>query len=244
MRRRLCVIVAAVFALGIAGCSGDGSTDKSSTGNTVAGANTPLSSDPKVALASVADKMATSTSRFEISVDGKKLMAGVMDIKSTQSESTFDLAGFGSMKVRIIGVDVYTQGGPGGAKDNKWTHTKTVSLEGSGFSRSFEDAVTYLKAVSDVKMTTKGHYEGTLDPAKVTPLLPADRRAAWEQTLKQPGNKEPRPFKATVDDKGRLLTFSMTSKLNGKPSTFDMKFTDHGLPVSVKKPDAGDIVEG
>jgi hypothetical protein len=257
MRRRVLAVLVAALALGAGACDGRATpagSDRGPAGGAreSAGAVGPAAhgssgaraTDPsenatasKSTLAAAAATLTTASARFDISTSGGVHLAGVMDLTNRQSEMTVRTASYGTMDVRLLQNDLYVRGLPGHGR--MWVHYTTQAAANSQLSQysMYADAVPYLQGVSTVQATGKGSYQGTVDPAKVAAQLEKGVK------VNGPGGATV-AFQATLDDRGRLLSLTVTVTADGKTQTVQMKYSDYGLTVSVQRPPAAQTVEG
>lgn len=111
-----------------------------------------------------------------------------------------------------------------------WMHLDITLTNGPTLStirRSDQAGVgTFLSAIGSAEQTGPGAYRGTLKGQNLY---------GWQDP---PATV---PFTATVDGKGRLLTFEATARAAGRSFDYTATFSEYGLPVAITAP--ADAVE-
>lgn len=246
MRRTIAggVAVFAAVAMALTGCGGNGSD---------AGPKATPSAEKSQSTANLLGqsfkKIETESFRFTstMKIDEVAITSeGAFDLSKKLGTMTLDLAGQ-EMEMRILGNDMYVE------VVGQWMH---IDMDKLPAGNTFADAgnpvgnADYLLAVSDnVKETSKGTYEGTLDLQKYADeyAKPGEAKELKEMLKDLGPDAQKVPFTATVDDAGRLTSMTTTMKItqDGKKVTVEqeMKYSDFGTKVNVEKPPADKIQE-
>ncbi|GIF76052.1 hypothetical protein [Asanoa siamensis] len=86
-------------------------------------------------------------------------------------------------------------------------------------------------------------YEGTADLKKAVEAAPDGAKAQMEPVSRLAKNATAVPYKATIDDQGRLTELSYTVELAQGEMLSEIKLADLGKPVTIAKPPAADVAD-
>ena len=242
----------AAVALGVAGCTADGTTpDTSASGATPSAPSSSGAADPAAASALASAAAALGNTSFKITVTsgpGVKL-TGLIDAPNNKGTSTLDLSGPNanlSVKTLLVDQDLYVQV-PGITKAGTWTHVDVSRLpEGANVGLRpgrIDPANTakLLTSTTDVHQVDARSYQGNLDLTKAAGLTGVDK-----VTMDNMGTAAQNvPFTAGLDDQGRLsaLTIQLPA-VNGKQSQpLEVLYTDYGTTVDAQRPPASQVIE-
>ncbi len=148
----------------------------------------------------------------------------------------------------------------GNAKELAQSGTSGLDQAGSLSGLDARDVFGFLEGVSgtiesvgseDVRGVTTSHYRATLDPAKLTALVPADKRESLggiDEAAKQAGLDD-LPIDVWVDADGRLrkLAIELDAKLPGSDESLQASLVvevyDYGAPLDVELPPADQVAD-
>ncbi|MFI2665047.1 hypothetical protein [Micromonospora carbonacea] len=252
------VLAAALFVPGLTACN-----NSPAAAPAAGGAAAPAApADPKEALLASTRELSKGNFTFAIS-GGEFDGSGTVHMPSKSAEmkmtggdaATEDF----SMDMHLVFIDTESWvkldlTGPmvdaiPGAKERKGKYqhldrskikdAKDLQFDFSDVDPAGSEALT--KAVTDVRKTGEGTYEGTLDATKVTDsdVLDAD-------IVKGLADKAGAvPFTAKLDAQGRLVEFLVKVPAAGSAKAQDLKVTyaDYGAATAVPQPPANLVVE-
>ncbi len=245
-------------ALAAGGCSteSDGTPGATASTGASAGAEPTSSSsgapaDPAAAEALGAATAKLGTTSFKVTVTsgaGLKIV-GLMD--PPNGAGTVDATATGTntevqIKTLLVGQDLYLQV-PGVTKAGTWTHVDVARLpEGAnvGLRPGQIDPVNtadLLKSTTDVRQTTPGSFEGSLDLTKAASVAGVDQK-----TITTYGDQaQDVPFTAGVDAEGRLsaLTVQLPAVNGQQAQPLEVLYSDYGTKVDAARPAAAEITE-
>lgn len=195
---------------------------------------------------------------------------GVVDLATGESETTIEMGGLGSVRMRIVdGTIYYDFGAIAGSSQRPWVKVDLAELgfDPAMFSQGQSDptqVLAYLAAASDdvrevgkeeVRGDPTTHYRAKINIAKALErpgLLPTLKRQL-EQLLSQPG-QEGLEIDVWIDAKGRArriayglgLDNALPEKSRGEVPAgarmeIKMEMYDFGVPVDVAAPAADEI---
>ncbi len=148
----------------------------------------------------------------------------------------------------------------GNAKELSQSGTTGLDQAGSLSGIDARDVFGLLEGVSgtiesvgseDVRGVTTSHYRATLDPAKLTALVPADQRESLggvDEAAKQAGLDE-LPIDVWVDGEGRVrkLSIDLDAKLPGSEESLQASLVievyDYGMPLELELPPADQVAD-
>ncbi|MEU3453911.1 hypothetical protein ABZ671_09945 [Micromonospora sp. NPDC006766] len=249
------VLAAALFVPGLAACKDE--TGSPTAASTSAAAEKPA--DPKEALAASTKEL--QKGEFAFTIKGGEINGGgtvhlpsksaEMKVETAADElsMTMDLVfidGDSWVKLELAGpmADVV----PGfKAMKGKYQHLDRSKLKGTAKELNFDfsdvdpaGAEKMIKAITDVKQTGEGTYEGTIDTTKATDadLLDAD-------TIKALGDQASAvPFTAKVDAQGRLTELAVQVPAAGGTEAQTLTVTyEYGSAAAIQAPPAAQVVE-
>ncbi|WP_157548133.1 hypothetical protein [Micromonospora sp. ATCC 39149] len=122
---------------------------------------------------------------------------------------------------------------------SKIKDVKDLQFDFSDVDPAGSEALT--KAITDVKKTGEGTYEGTLDATKATGSDVLDVEIVKDLA----GKAKAVPFTAKLDGQGRLTEFVVKVPAAGSSKAQDLKVTyaDYGAATAVEQPPADRVVE-
>lgn len=231
--------VAALVALGAAGCGGSG--ELQGGGIPANGENAPA--DAKGAVSLAAEKTNEQSYRMTMTMDPEMTMEALVDPVAKTGHTTVSMNAEGmslESEMILIGEDIYvkTTGGP--LTTDKWMHMKSAEL-GQAFSASQVDPTEFLEKADDVVQVDEHTYTGVLD------LSTVDASAFGGGMGEKFGQDFTEiPFTLTLDDQGRLARMETTMKgmgADGGDRTAVVTMSDYGTAVDVTAPPADQIEE-
>jgi len=232
--------VAALVALGAAGCGGSGELQR---GGTPAGDGANAPADAKGAVALAAEKTNQQSYRMTMTMDPEMTMEALVDPVAKTGRTTVSMTAEGmslESEMILIGEDIYvkTTGGP--LTSDKWMHMKSAEL-GQAFSASQVDPTEFLSKADDVTQVDEHTYTGVLD------LSTVDASAFGGGVGEKFGRDFTEiPFTLTLDDEGRLARMETTMKGmggDGGDRTAVVTMSDYGTAVDVTAPPADQVEE-
>ena len=148
----------------------------------------------------------------------------------------------------------------GNAEDLAKTGTSGLDQFGSLGGMDPRDIFGFLKAVSgsveavgsdEVRGVETSHYRATLDPAKLTELVPAEQREALggvDETARQAGITElPIDVWIDADKRIRKLAIELDAKMPGSDESLEASFVielyDYGTPLELDLPPADQVAD-
>ncbi|MFD2764070.1 hypothetical protein [Micromonospora eburnea] len=247
------VLAAALFVPGLAAC-------KSEDGSPTAGSTSAAKpADPKEAL--LASTKELQKGNFTFTIKGGELNGeGTVHLPSKSAEMKMETSSEElSMNMHLVFIDndSWVKLELGGAMADavpafkamkgKYQHLDRSKLDGvKELSFDFADvdpagAEKMINAITDVKQTGDGAYEGTIDATKA-----ADSDLLDEDTIKTLGAQASAlPFTAKVDGQGRLseLTVQVPAVGSAKAQTLTVTYANYGSATAPKAPAASQVVE-
>lgn len=148
----------------------------------------------------------------------------------------------------------------GSAEDFSKSDTSGLDQFGSLSGMDPRDVFGFLKAVSgsieavgseEVRGVATSHYRATLDPAKLTELVPAEQREALggvDDAARQAGIAE-LPLDVWVDAENRIrrLSIELDAKMPGSDESLQASFVielyDYGTPLELELPPADQVAD-
>lgn len=148
----------------------------------------------------------------------------------------------------------------GNAEDFSKTDTSGLDQFGSLSGMDPRDIFGFLKAVSgsiesvgteEVRGVETSHYRATLDPAKLTELVPAEQRKALggvDEAARQAGLTE-LPLDVWIDEDQRIrkLSIDLDTKMPGSDesvrASFVVELYDYGTPLELELPPADQVAD-
>ena len=148
----------------------------------------------------------------------------------------------------------------GDAKDFSKTGTAGLDQAGSLSGIDPRDVFGVLQAVSgtiesvgseDVRGVATSHYRATLDPAKISALLPAGQRQSFggiDEAAKQAGLSD-LPIDVWIDADGRVrkLSIELDAKMPGSDQSLQASLVvevyDYGVPLELELPPADQVAD-
>ena len=148
----------------------------------------------------------------------------------------------------------------GNAEDFSKTGTSGLDQFGSLSGMDPRDIFGFLKAVSgsieavgseEVRGVESSHYRATLDPAKLTELVPAEQRKALggvDDAARQAGIDElPIDVWIDADNRIRKLAIELDAKMPGSDASLEASFVvelyDYGTPLVLDLPPADEVAD-
>ncbi|MDG4823095.1 hypothetical protein O7635_14665 [Asanoa sp. WMMD1127] len=233
--------VLSALAITVAACgSGDAGDSGGATGSAPP-ATSAAPADPKEELTAAARKLNETTMKMTLESVGTT-STGSLDPQRKLGEMTMKVAAAGrslDIQIRTIGKDVYLQAdGLPGTEGGKWLEIEGSRLAGSSFDVFPEDDPAgtnrLLNALSDVKKDGPGQFSATIDLNKTSNPNQAAQLGDKFKAL---------PFKATVDDEGRLTSTEIDiTSVEASAGKTKATYSDFGTTVTVEPPPAGDTV--
>ncbi|MFF3857409.1 hypothetical protein [Micromonospora sp. NPDC002575] len=252
------VLAAALFVPGLTACNNSPAAEPAAGEASAAPA---VPADPKAAL--LASTKELSKGNFTFAITGGEFDgSGTVHIPSKSAEmkmSGGDATEDFSMDMHLVFIDTESWvkldiSGPmadaiPGAKERKGKYqhldrskiknAKDLQFDFADVDPAGSEALA--KAITDVKKTGEGTYEGTLDATKATDsdVLDAD-------IVKGLADKASAvPFTAKLDAQGRLTEFLIKVPAAGSAKAQDLKVTyaDYGAATAVQQPPADKVVE-
>ncbi|MFU8852147.1 hypothetical protein ACNAW0_14365 [Micromonospora sp. SL1-18] len=248
------VLAAALFVPGLTACK-IGADSPTADGKSAASSKP---ADPKEALAASTKEIQKGNFTFTIK-GGEINGGGTVHLPSKSAEMKMETSSAElSMTMHFVFIDndswvKLEVGGPMAdaipgfkAMKGKYQHLDRSKIkDAKQLNFDFADvdpagAEKMIKAITDVKQTGEGAYEGTFDATKAadSDLLDAD-------TIKALGDKASGlPVTAKVDAQGRLTEFAIEMPAVGSAKAQTLTVTyDYGSAAAVKAPPAGKVVE-
>lgn len=249
------LLAAALFVPGLAACKSE--TDSPAADSKSAGP--AVNADPKEALAASTKEIKKGNFTFTIS-GGEFNGEGAVHMPSKSAEMKLS-SGEGTdeafkMHLVFIDTDSWINLDMGAMADSvpgfkemkdKYQHldrskikdAKDLNFDFSDVDPAGSDKV--IAAITDVKKTGEGTYEGTIDATKATDsdLLDAEVVSALGDKAKAV------PFTAKLDAQGRLTEFTVAVPAAGSTpaSTVTVKYAAYGTAAAAQAPPAGQVVE-
>lgn len=231
--------VAALVALGAAGCGGGGELQGGGTPADVQ--NAPA--DAKGAVALAAEKTNEQSYRMTMTMEPEMTMEALVDPVAKTGHTTVSMSAEGmslESEMILIGEDIYVKTTGGALTSDKWMHMKSAEL-GQAFSASQVDPTEFLAKADDVVQVDEHTYTGVLD------LSTVDASAFGGGVGEKFGQDFTAiPFTLTLDDEGRLSRMETTMKGmggDGGDRTAVVTMSDYGTPVDVTAPPADQVEE-
>lgn len=148
----------------------------------------------------------------------------------------------------------------GNAQEFSKTDTSGLDQFGSLSGMDPRDVFGFLKAVSgsieavgseEVRGASTSHYRATLDPAKLTELVPADQRETLggvDEAARQAGLTElPLDVWIDADNRIRKLAIELDAKMPGSDESMQASFVvelyDYGTPLELDLPPADQVAD-
>ncbi len=148
----------------------------------------------------------------------------------------------------------------GNAQEFSKTDTSGLDQFGSLSGMDPRDVFGFLKAVSgsieavgseEVRGAPTSHYRATLDPAKLTELVPADQRETLggvDEAARQAGLTElPLDVWIDADNRIRKLAIELDAKMPGSDESMQASFVvelyDYGTPLELDLPPADQVAD-
>ena len=148
----------------------------------------------------------------------------------------------------------------GDAADFSKTDTSGLDQFGSLSGMDPRDVFGFLKAVSgsieavgseEVRGVSTSHYRATLDPAKLTQLVPAEQRktlSGVDEAARQAGLTElPIDVWIDADNRIRKLAIELVAKMPGSDESMQASFVielyDYGTPLDLDLPPADQVAD-
>ncbi|GGR63062.1 hypothetical protein GCM10010169_01990 [Micromonospora fulviviridis] len=252
------VLAAALFVPGLAACKTEADSPTADSKSTAPA----VPADPKEALAASTKEIQQGNFSFaikggEFNGDGKVHMPSKSaEMKMSSGASAADDI---SMSMHLVFIDTdswlkldldgaMADAIPGfKATKGKYQHldrtrikdAKELNFDFSDVDPAGSDKM--IKAITDVKKTGEGSYEGTIDASKA-----ADSDLLDAETVKALGTKATAvPFTAKLDAQGRLTEFAVQVPAAGaaEAQTVTVTYADYGTATAVQAPPAAQVVE-
>ncbi|MEU2615282.1 hypothetical protein ABZ570_27430 [Micromonospora sp. NPDC007271] len=255
IRRWSAGLAAALFVPGLAACSTE--ADSPTADSTSAAPQKPA--DPKEALVASTKEFQKGNFTFTIK-DGEINGGGTVHLPSKSAEIKLETSDPElSMTAHLVFVDndswvklelagAMADAVPGfKAKKGKYQHldrSKVQDAKQLNFDFADVDpagAEKLFNAITDVKQTGEGTYEGTIDATKA-----GDSDLLDAETIKALADKASAvPFTAKVDAQGRLTELALQVPATGstEAQTVTVTYADYGSAAAVQAPPAGQVVE-
>ncbi len=249
------VLAAALFVPGLAACKNEAGSPTAAS--TSAAAEKPA--DPKEALAASTKELQKGDFTFTIK-GGEINGGGTVHLPSKSAEVKVETSPDPelSMTMHLVVIDdeswvklelagAMADAVPGfKAMKGKYQHLDRSKIKGAkALNIDFADvdpagAEKMIKAITDVKQTGEGTYEGTIDATKAT-----DADLLDDDIIKALGDKASAvPFTAKVDAQGRLTEFAVQTPAVGSAKAHTLTVTyDYGTGTAVQAPPAAQVVE-
>ncbi|RBJ09205.1 hypothetical protein DRA43_05110 [Micromonospora provocatoris] len=231
-KRRLAttgVALVALLGLGLTGCGDRTGADAPAERAAATGSASPATT-PRDELTAAIEKLNEQTLRVKL--DSAMLSAhGVTDPRARTMQTTLTMAAFGEVRMLVIGADTWVKfDGELGEQlggSRKWLRMDTgngvMPVDDPGGAKKL------LAAVVDVRRSGDRSYAGTLDYT---------RSGANGKALMAAGDKaKALPFTATVDEQGRLSTFTMNmTPIDASLGQMSVTYSEFGTPVRLSPP--------
>ncbi len=148
----------------------------------------------------------------------------------------------------------------GNAKELSQSGTSGLDQAGALSGMDARDVFSFLEGVSgtieavgseDVRGVSTSHYRATLDPTKLTALVPADQQGSLggiDEAAKQAGLTD-LPIDVWVDADGRVrkLSIELDAKMPGSDASLQASLVvevyDYGMPLDLELPPADQVAD-
>jgi len=250
MRRalNLAVLVPAAALALLAGCNNSSPSDTGGTATTPAAQTSAASTITPETITAASQKSLAGTVHMVAKVDAAGQSLNIDgDVNPSTNDLSMKMTGALPMDMLVTGQDVYIKSSLFGV--DKWLHVDINKLKATSALRQsmdFRSNLGALAGVTEVKETSPGSYEGTVDLNKAAAQSNSPTvKQSMEKLVKDAGvNATNVPFTAKIDSEGRLTDFTYTVKTSsaGEIKTATT-MSDFGKPVTVTKPAAGEVVE-
>lgn len=263
--RRLAVGAIAVFAatgMALAGCgNGNHSANGNNSANSTTGKGDSGSSrTPEEVVLASSKQLSATTYKMSITADTMTgTMTGNSQIDAANKKFSMDISGSAdgskmSFSMIVIDKDMYMKmdlgallGGDAGSTSgalggDTWLHmdtSDTASDSGAsgmlGFGKVDQSDPANMSALfgnaTDITKVDDHHYRGTVDLSKMAGM------GLYSEFTKDSDPTKPAQVDIMLDDQGRPIDVKMVMPGDGKDMTVEIKFSDFGAPVDIKKPD-------
>jgi hypothetical protein len=249
----IAALAVTVFA---AGCGG-----KASPAHNAASASP--TADPAAKAALLASTTQLAQQSYHVTA-GSRGMTGSGDIDPATRSGSLAVTGTrpdasATITEIKVGSDIYLKADGGtlasapGIAPGKWMHLDASALNDSAsimtsiMSMPGSDGGGVDGILAGVVSAQRGdgkNFTGTLDPLKTSQSsLSMAALGTIAVGMANGGIRETLPFKATLDDQGRIASLNIDGGPLLSGATIDLTFTDYGKPVTVSKPAASTVVE-
>ncbi|HLL68578.1 MAG TPA: hypothetical protein VK453_23105 [Micromonosporaceae bacterium] len=253
--RRAVVLVALTAAAGgsLTGCGNGADTASPSASSPAPASPTPSpTADPTAELAASVRALTTTTYQVTTKTTGDDAATGTATVEPVAKNASVAQAGVVEgnpikIELLLIGNDRYARfTGIPGVNGDTWAHmdaTKVASIPDLGVDKLTDPAGAgqFAKAIVTAEKSGPGQYSGTFDLTRAVDMV--DQSSADVAAIGAPAKSL--PFKATLDEQGRLGTLAFTVPAHGQSKAADYvtTFSGYGSPANLAKPPANTIKE-
>ncbi|GAA1794589.1 hypothetical protein GCM10009682_15410 [Luedemannella flava] len=241
MRPRTTIIALILGALLVIGCSGNGNSGNRAASTTGA-AHPSVSVDP-TATADAIELLRKGTTfvdetsfRTDVDIAGQIATMGHVDNLRKRADATITNNGATAAEIRMVDDDIYLKLAAPGFGD-AWLILDPAKVP-AGFALSFErgrndpgGSARLINAIVSARASGK-EISGTLDASKVGTGNGISFKPPANGTF--PESTKNQPFRATLDDQGRLVSF-VIPRANDFPSA-SLRYSEFGIAVRVVRP--------
>lgn len=260
MRVRRAVVLVALTAAAagpLTGCGNETDTAPPAASSPASASPSPTPSptpDPTAELGASVQALTTTTYQVTTRTTGADASTGTAAIDPVAKNASITQTGLiegkpVKIEMLLIGTDRYARftGIPlPGMNGANWSHLDTArvaSIPDLGVDKLTDPAGAgqFAKAIVTAEKSGPGQYSGTFDLTRAVDMV--DQTSADVAAIGAPAKNL--PFKATLDEQGRLSTLTFTVPAQGQSTAagYETTFSGYGSPVNLAKPPANMVRE-